>query len=67
MKFKILWFLLFCAIYGTGVLAGVAGFATDAECAYCNRIPCYNMRVCGSGCICLKEGGSVVGRCISLN
>jgi len=67
MKTKILWYLLFLAVYGSGVLAALSTFPADAECAWCNRIACYNKIVCGSGCVCLKEGGSVVGRCVSLD
>lgn len=49
------------ALLGLGVWA----YATEAECAYCTQMTCYDSSVCGAGCVCAKSQGSTSGYCLS--
>ncbi len=38
---------------------------SEATCRMCSPFPCTVSAACGSGCVCLKEGMSLEGRCVS--
>ncbi len=38
----------------------------NAECAFCNDVPCYSSAICGRDCVCMKKGVGF-GQCVSFN
>jgi len=54
-------FALFAALLFLPALA-----PSKAECAFCYTGDCYSSVICGTGCMCLKEGLDVKGRCYSV-
>jgi hypothetical protein len=59
------WIVLLLTI---GLLLGLALSARTSNCAWCPTSKCYNEFGCGisDDCYCLKQGGDIAGRCVSL-
>jgi len=56
----------------TGLIALIATAtfmftAKPADCAFCATYPCFQSNVCGTNCVCLKQGMDLQGQCYSAN
>jgi len=53
---------------GLGLSAGSElARPTKARCAYCFTGDCYNSRMCGRGCVCLKRDNDMRGECVAFD